>query len=88
MSDTAEIQRVGGKVALSLGAKVGLPLLIVGILGGIALTADQKVQAYALAEHKQAEDARLSEIRSDVRLLRDEMRAELQNIRQALDRRR
>lgn len=86
--ETAEITRVGGRVALSLVARIGLPLLLVGILGGVALNTRAELTAAALAEHKQAEEARLTELKADIRALRDELRSDLQNIRLALDRRR
>lgn len=63
-----------------------VPLIIAGILGGIALWSDQRVTASALTEHKSAEEARLSELKTDIRALRDEIRGDLESIRLAVER--
>lgn len=77
-----------GSMALGLVGKVVIPLVIGGILGGLALNTRQEVTANSLAEHKVAEEQRLRELKDQLTSLRVEFLVELRELRQAVERRR
>ena len=63
-------------------------LCIGAVFGGVTAWSDGRITAAELANHKSAEEARLAELKTDIRSLRDELRGDLQDIRQAVERRR
>lgn len=77
-----------GALALGLVAKIVIPLVVAGILGGLALNTRQELTEARLDEHKAAEEQRLSDLKAQVTALRDEIRIELRELRQAVERRR
>ena len=74
--------------------RVMAALAVTSIIGGIAAWSDGRITAATLAEqrqafveHKATEQQRLNELSVEIKALRDEMRIELREIRQAVERR-
>ena len=70
-------------------------LAVTAILGGIAAWSDGRITAATLAEqraalieHKTQEEKRLNDLSAEIRALGAEMRIELKEIRQAVERKR
>lgn len=96
---TGEILRPHASASSANGSglmtRVVAALAIASILGGLAAWSDGRITAATLAEqrqafveHKATEQQRLNELSIEMRALRDEMRVELRELRQAVERKR
>lgn len=85
--DTGEINRNGnGNGTTKFAVSVLTALTIAAILGGVGAWADGRVTAANLEAHKSFEQQRLDELRNEIAGLRADMKTELRDLRQAVER--